>query len=82
MLNESEPFSHRGRVYAVTASLLELREQAGRAACELGEDGAQPHLVAALSAVEAALTVEADRLRVRSSTSDEPEQLTQQALAL
>jgi len=70
--------SHQAQVEAVACWAEELRLLAARTAAELSEDGAQPHLIAALSACEATLRFEQQRLTlsVSGAPAEEQQRLT------
>lgn len=53
---------HFGEIEKVLLYVSEARERAARAREELARDGAEPHLVAALEATEAAMRAEHRRL--------------------
>ncbi len=71
--------SHEDRVEAVREMIVAARREAAQAALELSEDGAQPHLVAALAAAEAGLRREA--LQLARSTAESATD-TQQSFAV
>lgn len=73
------PQTHRAHLEAVLREAENLQTSAARAGTELSEDGAQPHLIAALNALESALGVERRRLAV---ALDAEAAADQQALAL
>jgi hypothetical protein len=54
--------AHFGEIEKVLLYVSEARERAARARRELSKTGAEPHLIAALQAIEAALSAEHRRL--------------------
>lgn len=79
MVDPGQPIPHRARIDAALEAAASLELAVRQSADELGEDGAQPHLIAALTSFETAIRAERLRLATRASgeASDE-----QQALAV
>jgi hypothetical protein len=67
--------SHAALVAAVLEAAEDLEAVAATNACELSEDGAQPHLIAGLNGFELALAELRERLaQVARGTAPEPQQ--------
>jgi hypothetical protein len=79
MLDPGKPIPHKARVDAALEAAEHLEAVVRASATELGEDGAQPHLIAALAHFETALRTE--RMRLATKASGEPH-VDQQALAV
>lgn len=69
-MDDSTQQTHIGQVRRVLELLAEAGDHAALIAESLSEDGAQPHLIAALSSVENDLR--AQQIRLARSTVDQP----------
>lgn len=81
MIDVDEPRPHTARLDSLVEEADRLASLAAHGAQELAEDGAQPHLIAAMSEFEAALRTERDRL-TDTLAGRTPGQRAQQALAI
>jgi hypothetical protein len=74
MAPRSLPISHDAQIEAVVSAAEDLEARARAGAKELSEDGAQPHLIAALTSFELAMQGVRARLLAGAAHHDPEEQ--------